>query len=253
MRRTMPIVMSVILATCATGFVASEWPRIDRSLVREPKYLHKPRYFLLVFGPEAKTRIWCVLDGSTLYVDRNGNGDLSESGERFTFRSDRPPQRGDASVIDVGDITETDGKTVHRHLRITRHTQFQGDSSLYIRVEVKGLYGMFTSIEVGEPMDRPQDAVFRHFSGPLRVLSDQDEFVRGDNPVNLYAEIGTCYQTEKAARLGALVGPGVMWTEICHDSKELPQDVHPVAEITFPPKRASDQPVLVKVPLSKRC
>ena len=31
--------------------------------------------------PEAQTRVWIVQDGDTLYVDRNGNGDLTEPGE----------------------------------------------------------------------------------------------------------------------------------------------------------------------------
>jgi hypothetical protein len=30
-----------------------------------------------VFGPDAKKRIWLMLDGDELYVDRNGDGDLT--------------------------------------------------------------------------------------------------------------------------------------------------------------------------------
>ena len=36
----------------------------------------------MVFGKEADTHIWLVLDGNTLHVDRNGNGDLTEPGEK---------------------------------------------------------------------------------------------------------------------------------------------------------------------------
>ena len=36
---------------------------------------------LLVFGPEADTRIWIVLDGSMLHADLNANGRLDERGE----------------------------------------------------------------------------------------------------------------------------------------------------------------------------
>jgi RNA polymerase sigma factor (sigma-70 family) len=50
---------------------------------REPKYQKEPRYALLVFGPKRATRVWMVLDGTTLYVDRNANGDLTEPDERL--------------------------------------------------------------------------------------------------------------------------------------------------------------------------
>jgi hypothetical protein len=50
--------------------------------VKEPAYRHEPRYALLVFGPDCEQRVWMVLDGTTLYVDRNGNGDLTEPNER---------------------------------------------------------------------------------------------------------------------------------------------------------------------------
>ena len=52
--------------------------RIERTIAREPVYQSKaPKYCLLVLGLEARTRIWLVLDGDVLYVDRNGTGDLT--------------------------------------------------------------------------------------------------------------------------------------------------------------------------------
>src|SRR5262245_65117335 len=45
--------------------------KIDRTLRKEPIYRSKrPQYCLLVFGTEAKTRVWVVLDGDVLYLDR---------------------------------------------------------------------------------------------------------------------------------------------------------------------------------------
>src|SRR4051812_13656342 len=64
--------------------------KIDRSLRKEPTYQSKrPQYCLLVFGPEAKTRVWVVLDGDVLYLDRNGNSDLTDPGERIAAQEDR--------------------------------------------------------------------------------------------------------------------------------------------------------------------
>jgi hypothetical protein len=76
--------------------------KIDRSIRKEPVYQSKdPQYCLLVFGPEAKVRVWLVLDGDALYVDRNGNGDLTEPGERIEPRSalHNSPERPDAKVL----------------------------------------------------------------------------------------------------------------------------------------------------------
>jgi hypothetical protein len=54
---------------------------IDRTIKKEPKYNKKPKYALLAFGPEAEFRVWVAIDGDTAYIDRNGNGDLTEEGE----------------------------------------------------------------------------------------------------------------------------------------------------------------------------
>src|SRR2546426_1127615 len=55
--------------------------KIPRAITKEPAYQAKPGYCLAVFGPEARTRVWVVLDGNVLYVDRNANGDLTDDGQ----------------------------------------------------------------------------------------------------------------------------------------------------------------------------
>jgi hypothetical protein len=62
---------------------AADLAKVDRSVAKEAAYQNKPKYCLLVFGPDAKTRVWLVRDGDTLYVDKNGNGDLTDDGERL--------------------------------------------------------------------------------------------------------------------------------------------------------------------------
>jgi RNA polymerase sigma factor (sigma-70 family) len=56
--------------------------QIDRTIAREPTYQSTPQYGLLVFGPQAATRVWLVVDGDTLYIDRKGNGDLTDPENR---------------------------------------------------------------------------------------------------------------------------------------------------------------------------
>jgi len=56
----------------------------DKTIAHEPKYQSDaPKYCLLIFGQEAKVRVWLVLDGDILYVDRNGNGDLTGAGNKI--------------------------------------------------------------------------------------------------------------------------------------------------------------------------
>src|SRR6516164_1580878 len=58
--------------------------KIERRIVREPVYeTGKPKYCLLVFGPQAETRVWLVLDGKDLYADCTGKGDLTGPGKRL--------------------------------------------------------------------------------------------------------------------------------------------------------------------------
>ncbi|MCA9315225.1 MAG: hypothetical protein KDB73_07020 [Planctomycetes bacterium] len=64
---------------------------IDRTIRVEPSYSAPTQYYaLLLLGPERQTRVWFVVDGDDLYVDRNGDGDLGGEDERF-----RAPKNGD--------------------------------------------------------------------------------------------------------------------------------------------------------------
>ena len=58
---------------------------IDRAVAKEPAYQTRlPKYCLLAVGPDAKTRVWLVLDGTTLFIDRTGDGDLTPPDKRVT-------------------------------------------------------------------------------------------------------------------------------------------------------------------------
>jgi hypothetical protein len=63
--------------------------KLPRVISKEPQHITKqPRYCLLVFGLDAATRIWIVADGMCLYVDRDGDGDLTGLGAMpFTLRA----------------------------------------------------------------------------------------------------------------------------------------------------------------------
>jgi RNA polymerase sigma factor (sigma-70 family) len=97
-----------VKASNAAG--AARLARADRTIKKEPAYQGQPKYCLLVFGPQAKDRVWLVLDGDTLYVDRNGNGDLTEAGEHIPAPAFIPSKDDDylfarERSIEVGDIS----------------------------------------------------------------------------------------------------------------------------------------------------
>src|SRR5215831_13810140 len=71
-----------VLAVHLPGY-AADLSKIARTIGKEPAYQSKPKYCLVVYGPEAKTRVWLVLDGDVLYADRNGDGDLTGKDERI--------------------------------------------------------------------------------------------------------------------------------------------------------------------------
>ena len=61
-----------------TSLPSVDLTKIERKIVKLPELKSsQPLYCLLVFGYDANTRIWLVRDDDILYVDRNGNGDLT--------------------------------------------------------------------------------------------------------------------------------------------------------------------------------
>lgn len=154
---------AALLLACATA--ASAWgvdlTKLDRTINKEPDYQGKPTYCLLVFGQEAKTRVWLVFDGKTLYVDRNGNGDLTEKGEQAS------PERPGAMNWHIGDIVEADGRTRHTDLRARFE---QGAWLLFLRTadgirqEVGNEFG---ALQFSETAPK---APIVHLAGPLTFL-----------------------------------------------------------------------------------
>ena len=100
---------------------AAELGKIDRVIAKEPAYKSKPKYCRLVFGPEAKTRIWLVFDDDILYIDRNGNGDLTDPGERVeAYKKSQDSKRDPLAEnrhFGLDEIVESDGKSKHTNFR----------------------------------------------------------------------------------------------------------------------------------------
>src|SRR5437763_6522431 len=113
LRRILPA-LALLALPCAQA-MAADLTKIERRIGKEPKYRGKPKYCLLVFGAEARTRVWLALDGDTLHVDRNGNGDLTEPGEQVAGEK-WDGAYNDEYTFKVGDVR--DGPRLHKGLRL---------------------------------------------------------------------------------------------------------------------------------------
>jgi hypothetical protein len=192
--------------------------KIDRTIAREPTYKNKPRYCLLVFGPEARSRVWLVQDGDVVYIDRNGNGDLTEPGEKVAWRRD-------LKKMGLGSIYGPDGKD-----RGTVSLQkYRASVRLLVSDAARQRY--MVGDPDGDPLvfgDRPADAPLVHVGGPLVI------------DLSYYSRL--CLRV----RVGTVgVGKGTLAAIV------LP-DVAPIAEIEFPSKKPGQPPTLIKTVLKDR-
>lgn len=98
---------------------AADLNRLDRSLANEPSYqTGNPRYCLLAFGADAERRAWLVVDGEQVYLDRNGNGDLTEDGERLDARAiSNPESQLVETAYHFTDLVDPAAKTFSREDR----------------------------------------------------------------------------------------------------------------------------------------
>lgn len=208
--------------------------KIDRTICREPSYKHKPRYCLLLFGPQAKTRVWLVLDGDVLYVDRTGRGDW--------IKADRQKLGNEYLRFTINEILENDGKTRHTQLHVVVKPSeiFPGNYCFYqMGVKINGKHQEYTFLK--ESAATPQEAAIRHFNGPRQISLRIYQLVRGGPPADLNALIGTTYPTGE-------------WVFVdVQRSEGIPKDIHPVVEIEFPNKKSGGPPIKLKMPLTQRC
>jgi hypothetical protein len=270
--------------------LAVDLAKIDRTIRKEPAYQSKsPKYCLLVFGPEAETRVWLVLDlasepteangtKNALYVDRNGNGDLTEPDNRVTctmrehkvFYTFTPePSATYNPHFEIGDIVERDGKTRHTNLTMDVDGYLQTYRPCSLSLKVNGSKLQSAGGQLLRFADRPQDAPIIHFNGPLAIRLQMDTGVLfvpisydddGPKRRRWYDEHPPKYEERKLIRgetssLYAQLGtPGLgRGTFVALSAGEVPEGVHPVAEIAFPTKDSNKPPIISRVVLKQRC
>jgi hypothetical protein len=237
------------LAWCSAPAVGVDLTKIDRRIAREPAYQSKsPRYCLLVFGPEARTRVWLVLDGEVLYIDRNGNGDLTEEGKQVKVKlRDANAEKGPAfnrAVTDLGPITDREGIPQATRLELDFHWNpvlKQEETSFLMKVD--GQSRQFTTgqdlASTQDPFQfgsTPQRAPIIHFNGPLTLqLTNR---VLGRTRGILHVTVGTPGQ-----------GPGT-FAHLYHEAVQ--EGLAPQVEITYPSKTGGP-PLQETMLLKGRC
>ncbi len=89
--------LSIVLFAAVNSQAAETFDlnSVDHKLTKEPQYTAKPLYGLVIVGPDAEIRYWMALDKSSadskkydvVYVDFNGNGDLTEPNEKVVSKT----------------------------------------------------------------------------------------------------------------------------------------------------------------------
>jgi hypothetical protein len=92
-----------------------------RALTAEPEYQGKPRYLLMAMGQPITRSVWIVLDGTTLYVDRDGDGRLDGTKERFEPRIEKQKDSfvAESHEYDVGGLPATDHSPAYPGLTLS--------------------------------------------------------------------------------------------------------------------------------------
>jgi hypothetical protein len=227
---------------------AADLSAIPRMISKEPAYKTKPKYCLVVFGPEATKRMWLVLDGDVLYVDKNGNGDLTEKGKSLPFTkepldiSDPAYPLQEYRVFAVGDVA-TDGLTYNRveiaHTILKKAFEIRpafdrisefGKAMARLRKKnpdltrlgVQALRNGKVRIQAtAYATASPKDAPVIHIDGPLTMRPyNASGLIRGKQSFEFEAVVGTKGVGEDAFAI--------------LDYTEIPESAKPVLEIEFP-------------------
>jgi hypothetical protein len=260
----------------AAPALGADPPKVDRTLGKEPAYrTEAPKYALLAFGLEGKDRVWLVQDGDTLYADRNGNGDLTDPGDRVAAKKPREgvtPEEGEYT-FEIGDLTV--GGRTHKgfELFVSPLARYAGSvvgdhpdakaarekdpkaTTAFLRgdVDVPGLKGGGIDGRVSFAAGLIDgNGVFRFGDAPARA-----PVIRLGGPLEITFE-----STPPVMRVGRTsefmltvgtpgVGPGTFAAVAYADT--VPEAAKPTAEIAFQSAKPGEPPVKERYEIKERC
>jgi hypothetical protein len=243
----------------AVPLLAADLSKIERAIHKEPVYQLKPRYCLLVLGADAKTRGWLALDGNRLYVDRNGNGDLTDPGEVITAQGG---DEADEPTFSAGEIFAGEVRYKNLTVRMVKLERLAiadeqikeilgknphgiGYASVSIEMEMRShkVVSVFAGQDVAGVLqfaDRPNEAPIINFGGPWQLSLFGRQRLTVGRETDLILGIGT-----------RGVGPGS--TAYVGYEGLVPESAYPVAEITYAPGHKGKPLIRKRYELKQRC
>lgn len=240
------------IALLSGSAAAVDLRKIDRTIRKEPVYQsNSPQYCMLAFGPDANVHVWLVIDGDALYVDRNGNGDLTDPGERFNpYRVYHNIRSGEVKLMRsffifqrlerepiLSCARDVSGLIVEQSI-----ANDKCDSDFAKRARNCPFRICIGNKRCGQDSTlafaaRPGDAPILHVDGPIRL---------GLHPYSDHLHRG---EYRWLAIQGLNRGRGATLRTQLPEGLE---NIHPVAEIECPPRWPGDEPIRFRIELPGR-
>src|SRR5262245_42895242 len=117
--------------------------------------MSNPQYCQVVFGPEARLRVWFVLHEDAVYLDHSG-GDAPD-----TIRC----LAGQPAKLPI-ELDDPDGRTRYTLIRASLSRREYRAMKLSVRISGSIRYGQYGTVRVS---DQPQEAGRVHIHGPLKI------------------------------------------------------------------------------------
>jgi hypothetical protein len=233
---------AALAALLAAGPAAAlDFSQVDRHIGREPAYKTKPLYCLALIGLTGQTRVWLVLDGDRLYVDKNCNGDLTDDGPPAGLTDER-------DYFDKVNVSPDGGKTVYSFdvslwNRPALRDPHQEPFNQIVQVTFTDGRRFGASGDQVKPLffaAKPQETPVMHFGGDLRMGFAVRQPLRKVHDGNrLSVSVGTPGSCDGA------------WVHLLHLT--IPKQFQPQAVLELPPAKPDDVSARVQLVLRERC
>lgn len=223
-------------ATAETPSAKRGLAEIERTLVKEPAYNGQPKYCLLILDKGLRAKVWMIEDGQRLFLDSNGNGDLTDDGGPIALGKEPEPSTVLGYAKDL--ITTPDGG---RHTKFVMHKwegnekKFDYGLSMYLNGTRQVYSGWFDTFWA----DKQEGAPVVHLGGDFvpQALRDRSFIIGSEARRFDIAFINRGSQPGAQTYLG---------------TESLPADIHPMLKVTWPTK-AGFEPIQTVHPLPMRC
>jgi hypothetical protein len=214
---------ALLLSAHAPPAAATDLSTVNRRIPAEPGYRATTQgYCLLVFGPEARTRVWLVRDGNVMHIHASPDGKTPSQWRSMTGTN--------AWNWPLGDVWEEGGTVCYRGLAYS-----PSNDEWRFSVLVGGKRQVAGFDHRGELKLAPtaKDAPIVHFGGSLTLdLFRNQQPIRTGKNVNITAVVGTHG-----------VGPG---TFALFDLSSYPANKWPTAVVEVPAKNGGPPIVWTK-------